>query len=188
MKRRRLGGVLTVTIVLFVASFGIRVAIGAGPVLAEAEDAADDTATPVAETCPEPPNPELLAALRDREARLDEQEQRIADRLQALRIAEEQLALRRAELEAAEASLEQTIATVESAAENDVSNLVAVYEQMKAPDAAELFTEMDPTFAAGFLGRMRPDAAAAIMAELEPANAYTISVILAGQNADAPTE
>lgn len=187
-RRRRVGGVLTVTIALFAGSFALRVAMGAGPVLAQDDETLADQPAPVQENCPEAPSPELLAALRDREERLDDQEQRIADRLQALRIAEEQLALRRAELEAAEASLQQTIATVESAAENDVANLVSVYEQMKVPDAAELFTEMEPSFAAGFLGRMRPDAAAAIMAELEPTTAYTISVILAGQNAGAPTE
>ena len=47
---------------------------------------------------------------------------------------------------------------------------------------------MTPEFAAGFIGRMRADAAAAIMAGLSPQAAYTISVILAGRNARAPTE
>jgi flagellar motility protein MotE (MotC chaperone) len=45
---------------------------------------------------------------------------------------------------------------------------------------------MDPDFAAGFLGRMRPAAAAGIMAGLSPQKAYTISVLLAGRNAQAP--
>lgn len=190
MKRRRgLGGVMTVVISLFLASGALRLATGTSPMLARAEaEVSTVTDASAPETCLETTTPELLAAFRERESRLDEQEARIADRLQALRIAEDQLARRQEELAAAEASLEETIATVESAAENDVNNLVSVYEQMKVPDAAELFSEMDPGFAAGFLGRMRPDAAAAIMADLEPNLAYTISVILAGRNAAAPVE
>ena len=47
---------------------------------------------------------------------------------------------------------------------------------------------MEPSFAAGFLGRMRADVAAAILAGLEPDLAYSISVELAGRNADVPRE
>lgn len=47
---------------------------------------------------------------------------------------------------------------------------------------------MDPGFAAGFLGRMRPEAAAGIMTGLSPETAYTISVVLAGRNADVPRD
>jgi flagellar motility protein MotE (MotC chaperone) len=35
---------------------------------------------------------------------------------------------------------------------------------------------------------MRPEAAAAVMTDLEPEAAYTISAVLAGRNALAPTE
>ena len=61
-----------------------------------------------------------------------------------------------------------------------------IHENMKPKDAAALFEEMAPEFAAGFLGRMRPDAAGAVMAGLDPKTAYTISVLLAGRNADVP--
>ena len=57
---------------------------------------------------------------------------------------------------------------------------------MKPKDAAALFEEMSPEFAAGFLGLMRADAAALIMTGLEPTTAYSISVILAGRNANVP--
>ena len=59
---------------------------------------------------------------------------------------------------------------------------------MKAEQAAALFEQMEPSFAAGFLGRMRADAAAAILSGLEPELAYSISVVLAGRNADVPRE
>ena len=103
-------------------------------------------------------------------------------------IAEEEIARQMKALEEAEASLKSTLSIADDAAESDVARLTAVYEQMKPEEAAALFSEMDPQFAAGFLGRMRPDAAAAVMAGLDPADAYSISVILAGRNARAPRQ
>jgi flagellar motility protein MotE (MotC chaperone) len=47
---------------------------------------------------------------------------------------------------------------------------------------------MSPEFAAGFLGRMAPEAAAAILSGMSAEAAYGISVIVAGRNANAPTE
>ena len=105
---------------------------------------------------------------------------------QALALAEEQIEARLAALVAAEEDLAATISVADSAAEEDIARLTAVYENMKPKDAAALFEEMAPEFAAGFLGRMRPDAAGAVMAGLDPKTAYTISVLLAGRNADVP--
>ena len=93
-----------------------------------------------------------------------------------------------ARLETAEAELRATISVANAAAETDIARLTSVYENMKAENAAPLFQQMEPSFAAGFLGRMRPDAAAAILATLDPELAYTISVVLAGRNADVPVE
>ena len=59
---------------------------------------------------------------------------------------------------------------------------------MKPKSAAALFEEMNATFAAGFLARMRPEAAAGIMASLSPGAAHRFSVVLAGRNADVPTD
>ena len=91
-------------------------------------------------------------------------------------------------LEEAEGILNATIAMAESASQTDVAQLTTVYENMKPKEAAALFEEMSPEFAAGFLGLMRPDVAAAIMTRLAPATAYSFSVVLAGRNANAPTE
>ena len=74
------------------------------------------------------------------------------------------------------------------AVENDLAALTSVYENMKPKEAAPLFEAMDPVFAAGFLARMRPEVAAGIMAKLSPDAAYSISVILAGRNANVPRE
>jgi flagellar motility protein MotE (MotC chaperone) len=85
----------------------------------------------------------------------------------------------------AEARLRGLMTLAEESAEGDLAQLTSVYENMKPKDASLLFERMSPDFAAGFLGRMRPDAAAAIMSGLPPELGYSISVLLAGRNAEA---
>ena len=88
----------------------------------------------------------------------------------------------------AEAALRETLSLADGAVEKDIARLTVVYETMKPKEAAALFEEMAPEFAAGFLARMRPEAAAQIMTGLSAEVAYTISVLMAGRNAQAPIE
>jgi len=127
----------------------------------------------------------LLTAFQAREARLIAREQELDGRETFLTEAEERVTSKIAELTEIEAKLAGTLAIADSAAENDLSRLTTVYENMKPRDAAALFSEMAPGFAAGFLGMMQPESAAAIMTELDPQIAHTISVMLAGRNANA---
>ncbi len=195
--RRRARGALAVIGGLLLASAILRIATGAGEALAREEPL--PAAAPPSESAQQAPGasgPSLseadiapvLEAMQQRKARLDQRETAIDVRMQALRVAEEEIERRLAELERAENSLRETLALAKTAAEDDLNRLTDVYANMKPKQAAALFEEMDPRFAAGFLGRMRPDAAASIMAGLSPPKAYTISVVLAGRNADVPTE
>lgn len=129
---------------------------------------------------------DMLIAFKNREERIERLEREIAIRQKALQVADEEIERRLVVLQQAEESLRSMLAIADTAAEDDLSTLTTVYENMKPKDAAALFEEMEPGFAAGFLGRMRPAAAAGIMAGLSPQKAYTISVLLAGRNADAP--
>lgn len=131
---------------------------------------------------------EMLAAFQAREERLAEREGQLRDRLQALRVAEIEITEKMEAMRRAEEALTVTIAQAETASSSDLDLLRAVYENMKPQDAAALFVEMPPPFAAGFLGMMRPEASALIMAELPPEVAYSFSVVLAGRNANVPTE
>ena len=130
----------------------------------------------------------VLKNLSEREAMIEKREVYLRDRAAALSLAETEIRKNLVALEEAEAKLAKTLSIADTAAESDLARLTAVYENMKPKQAATLFEEMPPEFAAGFLGRMRPDAAAAIMAGLESASAYSISVVLAGRNANAPRE
>ena len=131
---------------------------------------------------------ELLVMIKTRETRVADREEMLEDRMQALNVAETSMKRNLADLIEAESALKATMALADTASEGDLSRLTAVYENMKPKDAIPLFEEMAPQFSAGFLGRMRPEAAASIFSGLTPAKAYTISVILAGRNADVPTE
>lgn len=190
MPKRRAGrGTLHIIGGLLVASAVMRLGSGGTAVVAESADASEV----IEEVSPNPmfadaDTDALLAAFQAREARLAEREAQLVDRMQALRVAETEIAEKLAELTAAEEALRNTIALAEAASETDLTRLATVYENMKPRDAAALFTEMTPDFAAGFLGLMQPAAAAAIMTELEAPVAYSISVMLAGRNATVPTQ
>ena len=183
--------VLGVVAVLLIASAIVRGVIGPGAAIAR-ELAANEELSGTEGVAEDPEiAPELVALLaevRDREAALSQREAEIEARVEVLALVEERVAGDLERLEAAEADLRATISVANQAAESDISRLTSVYENMKSENAAPLCQQMEPSFAAGFLGRMRPDAAAAILAALDPELAYTISVVLAGRNADVPVE
>lgn len=188
---RRGRGALAAIGGLLIASAAVRIGTGATEAIAaqtleppavESSDLPPETCTGEADIAP------MLAALDKREARIAERETDLRTRIQALSVAETEIDRKMAALEEAEANLRATLALANGAAEEDLARLTDVYANMKPKQAAALFEEMDPNFAAGFLGRMRPDAAAAILAGLTPRAAYTISVVLAGRNADVPKE
>ena len=178
---------------LFIGSACLRVASGASAVLA-ADPASSETAENKTEISAEipaeqtKPTQALLDALLRREASVTEREEKVENRIATMKIAEQELQERLATLENAEIRLRETIALAETAAEDDLNKLTAVYENMKPKDAAALFEKMDPEFAAGFMARMRPEAAANLMSGLSPQVAYSVSAILAGRNVNVPTE
>ncbi len=187
-------GVLWIVASMFAISALIRFAAGPGPALAQEMAALrGETATPPTTAAAKPaPNAaeieKILAELKRRSAFLDERERKLDELASSLEFAKVQVRKNLQALAEAEKSLSEKLSISEKAAETDLARLTAVYENMKPKQAAALFDQMAPEFAAGFIGRMRADAAAQIMAGLKPETAYTISVILAGRNANAPTE
>ncbi len=196
--RRRMRGALATIGALLIASAFIRLGTGAGQAfatesLADAPLRIDTPTPPPLDALPprrvsEEDLAQVLKALDGREARIRAREEGIEIRMQALSVAEQEIERKLVALQRAEETLNETLALAQSAAEDDITRLTEVYANMKPKKAAALFEEMDPEFSAGFLARMRPDSAAAIMAGLSPPVAYTISVVLAGRNADVPKE
>jgi len=187
-RRRAARGILWVIAAALATSGLLRLGDATGTAIAAGVSTAPQQAAETELACTPPPDiARVLEALAERERRVSAREAAMADRMQALSVAETQVARNLEALEAAEVELEATIALASTAAEDDIARLTSVYENMKPKEAAPLFAAMDPQFAAGFLGRMRPAAAAAILSGLEPETAYSISVILAGRNAEVPT-
>lgn len=189
-KHRKFGiGALSVIVGLLLASGLLRMAGAAGPVMAvPAVNVEEGPVSGVGQCDPAESPQALLDAIRAREGRNTLREGQIADRMEALAVAEAEINAKIIALEAAEASLSELLSIATTAAEDDLNRLTQVYENMKPTDAAALFETMEPGFSAGFMGRMRPEAAAAIMTNLTPETAYLISVLLAGRNANAPTQ
>ena len=185
-------GTLAIIGTLLLLSAGVRLATEAGQVLASEGLAADTPAETLQVQSPDLARPENLTAalnaIKEREALLIQREAEISEREVVLAAAEDAIDAELAKLEQAEQSLRETISLAATAAENDLSQLTAVYASMKPKQAAALFEQMDSTFAAGFLSRMPSDSAARIMAGMTPEKAYEISVELAGRNADIPLQ
>ena len=177
---------LSILATLLILSAVIRVGNFAGQ--AVAREATEATPSNVTRDEERPEFAKIMEALSAREARVEEREMKLKLRMAALEEAEIEITNQIEKMRAAEASLRETLAIADQAAEKDVAQLTIVYENMKPKQAAALFETMEPAFAAGFLGRMKPAAAAGIMAGLTPEAAYAISVVVAGRNADAPTE
>lgn len=186
LKRRSTGWTSNAIIGLLLTSAIVRIGITAGPAMADSTAASVDENAPIAIDTADTGS--LLAALQAREIRLDERDSQISERMQALDVAETEIEEKLQALIIAEERLSATLALADGASESDLMRLTTVYENMKPKEAAALFTEMAPQFAAGFLGMMRPDVAALIMTELEPEVAYSFSVVLAGRNANVPTD
>ncbi len=182
-------GTITVIVGLFLASGLIR-AVDIAPAFAE-EMMPSDTpheALQVASAEPSPDMPALLKAIQDREAQISEREAYIDRRMQTLAVAEQRIREQMDALTEAESKLAATLSLADNATEEDVARLTEVYQRMKPADAAGIFETMDIQFAAGFFSRMRPESSAAIMANLPADLAYSISVVMAGRNANAPRE
>ena len=184
----RAPGPIALILVCFFASAVIRLGSN-GVAIAEVVMAPETEAVPqVSPVVLAPDVGSLLESIRNRQEQLSRQEQEIAARQQVLNDAEARIVVQLAKLQQAEQNLAQTLAIADSAAENDLKQLTEVYEKMKPKSAAEIFATMDISFAAGFLSRMRPESAAGILSEMPPNAAYSISVVMAGKNARAPTE
>lgn len=135
--------------------------------------------------------PDLSAALdavKQRQNELSQKEQKLASLEQALEQSKTELSLQLQELINAEAELSKTLTTAKTAAQSDLAQLADVYTAMKPKQAAAVFEEMDPDFASGFLSLMPAETAANILAGMTPTKAYALSAILAGRNANVPTE
>ena len=158
------------------------------------EDIAAAASAP--ETLPAPPdaapvsaahsamqNGDLLKAIRERSATLDDQSAALEDRIRTLEIIEKRIDEKLVELRRSHSDLEKLVAYANEASAEDIALLAKMYEQMKPQKAGEIFDKMNPTFAAGFLTEMNSESAALILTNMSTDKAYEASMIIASRNA-----
>lgn len=97
---------------------------------------------------------------------------------------ENQLQQQTAELKVLQETLEARWQEMQVSSDKDIEHLARMYSAMKPDQAAQIFNQMDPGFAAGFLRLMASDQAGLILANMESQKAYLVSVKLATMNDD----
>lgn len=131
---------------------------------------------------------DLSAALASDQLRLETETEKLASRELELQALEAELAETRADLTALQASLETRWNDMQAFAGEDLNHLAQMYGAMKPDQAATIFDQMDPSFAAGFLRLLSSEQAGLIMANMESQQAYIVSVRLASLNEDLRRE
>ena len=127
---------------------------------------------------------DLSAALANDQIRLEEATAQLAERELELQARAAELDDTRADLVALQETLETRWQNMQAFAGEDLNHLAQMYGAMKPDQAATIFNQMDPGFAAGFLRLLKSEQAGLIMANMESQQAYIVSVRLASINED----
>ena len=127
---------------------------------------------------------DLSAQLASDQLRLKTESEKLVERELELQAWEAELAQTRDDLTALQATLETRWEDMQAFAGEDLNHLAQMYGAMKPDQAATIFDQMDPGFAAGFLRLLSSEQAGLIMASMESQQAYIVSVRLASLNED----
>lgn len=127
---------------------------------------------------------ELSEALAADQERLKSETAKLDTRELELTAMAAELEQTRADLTALQATLDTRWQDMQAFAREDLNHLAQMYGAMKPDQAATIFNQMDPGFAAGFLRLLSSEQAGLIMANMESQQAYIVSVRLASINED----
>ena len=131
---------------------------------------------------------DLSAQLAADQARLEDESDKLIARELELQAWAAELDQTRADLTALQGTLETRWEDMQAFASEDLNHLAQMYGAMKPDQAATIFNQMDPGFAAGFLRLLSSEQAGLIMANMESQQAYIVSVRLASLNEDLRRE
>ncbi|UXU75885.1 MULTISPECIES: MotE family protein [unclassified Paracoccus (in: a-proteobacteria)] len=167
---RRLLSVLAAVMVLAAAVQAVMLMDGVARLRAHAEPAE------LMAGCGDVPEAVALAeTLRERALRIDRYMQDIQRRKAELAVAEKQLTERLIELRKLNQRLDNDRQGARRSQNDDIARLIAVYDQMKPEQAAQVLANLPPDFAAQILARVQPQTGARIMAAIEPATAAVLT-------------
>ena len=127
---------------------------------------------------------ESATAIIEDQAKIEQRVQSLKEQELSLRTRKIALDQQAEDLKQLQVSLEARWAEMSASANEDIQHLANMYSAMKADQAAGIFNQMDPAFAAGFLRLMPSSQSGLILADMESNKAYIVSVKLASMNAD----
>lgn len=135
---------------------------------------------------------ELLGRLGERRDALDAREKELDMRMALVEAAEKRLDERTATLKAIEAKINALVDEKKSAEKEQFAGIVAMYETMKAKEAATIFNQLDISVLMRVAQAMNPRKMAPILAKMDPLKAKQLTSGLAAEEVepslDAPVE
>ncbi|WP_417768602.1 MotE family protein [Stappia sp.] len=120
----------------------------------------------------------VLESLSDRRRELDNREKQFDLRQQLLKSTEERLQKKVDEMAALEASIKSLREAEEKRQEDELRDLVIMYESMKAKDAARIFDRLDLDIMIRVAKAMKPRKMADIMGRMSPEASERLTVAL----------
>lgn len=168
--RRAILPVVGGIIALAAASQAVMLINGAARLRAHAEPAA------LMAGCTDVPEAVALSdELRQRGLRIERYMQDIDRRKAELAVAQKQLTDKLVELRKLRQQINDHDTSISRGQTDDIARIIALYDQMKPEQAAQVLSNLPPDFAAQILARVQPDTGARILASVEPRQAAVLT-------------
>jgi flagellar motility protein MotE (MotC chaperone) len=143
---------------------------------------APGAAAPPADDDVSPAEMEVLKQLSSRRETLDRRAKDLDTREALIKIAEQRVNQKVKELESLRQQLQGMVNQVSEGQQQQMENLVKIYETMKPEEAAHIFETLDMPTLLGVVLRMKPKSTAPIMAKMAPDKAKELTIALTKQD------
>ncbi|WP_339644096.1 hypothetical protein [uncultured Pelagibacterium sp.] len=130
----------------------------------------------------------ILQRLTERRTELESFASELQTRLAVVEAAEMRIEERMSELSAMEAQINALVDAQQDAEAEQFAAIVAMYENMRASDAATIFNDLDEGVLVKVGHAMNPRKLGPIMAKMIPAKAQQLTVLLAQTGPEGPQE
>ncbi|MBD9526602.1 MotE family protein [Paracoccus sp. PAR01] len=181
--RRPLLQVFGAAMLLAAAAQAVSLLGGTGPLRANAEPAA------LLKGCDDVPEAVALAeTLQQRGLRIESYIKDIDRRKTELAEAEKQLTEKLIELRKLRQRINDHNQQVDQTQNDEITRIIAMYDQMKPEQAAQVLANLPPDFAAQILVRVQPETGARIMASVEPHQAAVLTSFMGVARANQKQE
>jgi len=120
----------------------------------------------------------LYQQLAGRREQLDKRSRKLDDRETLVVVAESRINQKIKEMQTLKKQLESLLGQASGARQQQLDNLVKVYESMKPKEASKIFEELGMPILLQVIQKMKPKKTAAILAKMNPQRAKDITVAL----------